>query len=355
MKETGHKTNDAQLDKAFAQVDLEGLFIVWGAFQGSRRSEQIAKRLDIDVEYVYFTTKQGLLYAPFKYAYQAIATLVLLAWRRPDVVFVQNPPTFAPLFVYLYSLVFGKKFIIDTHTGALIYPQWQWTLPLQRFLSRRALTTILTNEHLAQEVASWGANSFALEDPPMTFEIPRPMTLKESTFNVVMVSVAYPDEPVAEMVEVARSLPDMDFYITGDFTDSTYFQDVVRNAPSNVHFTGFLREDYFALLDAVDVIACLTTDDHTFLSGANEALWVGKPLVTSDWPVLRGYFNKGTIYVDNTVSSIRQALLEVKESYLDFQAGILALQEERRREWYEKAEALLYLIQQDVSQRDVPQ
>jgi glycosyltransferase involved in cell wall biosynthesis len=337
------------LDEAFARMGLKGLFIVWGAFQGSRRSDQITKRLGIDLEYVYFTTKQGLLYAPFKYVYQAIATLVLLARRRPDVVFIQNPPTFAPFFVYLYSLVFGKEFIIDTHTGALIYPQWQWTLPLQRFLSRHALTTILTNEHLAREVASWGANSFVLEDPPMTFEIPRPMTLKESTLNVVMVSVAYPDEPVAEMVEVACNLPDMDFYITGDFTNSTYFQDVVRSAPSNVHFTGFLREDYFALLGAVDVIVCLTTDDHTFLSGANEALWVGKPLITSDWPVLGSYFNKGAIHVDNTVNSIQQGLLEMKEGYSDFQASILALQEERRREWYEKARALLRLIERNTS------
>jgi glycosyltransferase involved in cell wall biosynthesis len=337
------------LDQAFAQMGLKGLFIVWGAFQGSRRSEQITKRFDIDLEYIYFTTRQGPFYAPFKYAYQAIATLFLLARRRPDVVFIQNPPTFAPLFVYLYSLVFGAKFIIDTHTGALIYPQWRWTLPLQRFLSRRALTTILTNEPLAQEVASWGANAFVLEDPPMTFEIPKPMILQESSLNVVMVSVAYPDEPVAEMVEAARSLPDMDFYVTGDFTNSTYFQDVVHNAPSNVHFTGFLREDYFALLEAVDVIVCLTTDDHTFLSGANEALWVGKPLITSDWPVLRNYFNKGTIHVDNTVNDIKQSLLEIRDSYSDFQAGILKLQEERRRAWYEKAKALLRLIQQNRS------
>lgn len=333
------------LDKAFAQLGLKTLFIVWGAFQGSRRSEQIAKRFGINVDYVYFTTKRGLLYAPFKYAYQAIATLVLLARRRPDVVFIQNPPIFGALFVYLYGLVSGTKLIIDTHSGPLVYPHWRWALPLQRFLSRRALTTVLTNEHLAQEVASWKAHSFVLPDPPMTFEIPKPMNLQESALNVVMVSVAYPDEPVAEMVEVAHALPEMDFYITGDFTDSVYFKDVVRNAPSNVHFTGFLRDDYFALLEAVDVIVCLTTDDHTFLSGANEALWVGKPLITSDWPVLRSYFNKGTIHTDNTVSDIRESLLKIQAHYADFQAGILALQDERRREWHEKAEELLHLIQ----------
>jgi glycosyltransferase involved in cell wall biosynthesis len=330
-------------------MDLEGLFIVWGAFQGSRRSEQIAKIFNFDIEYVYFTTRQGLLYAPFKYAYQAIAMLMLLARRRPDIVFIQNPPTFAPLFVYLYSLMFGAQFIIDTHTGALIYPQWQWTLPLQRFLSRRALTTILTNDYLARQVKGWGANAFVLEDPPMVIEISKSMSLEGDTFKVVMISVAYPDEPVAEVVKVARNLPDIDFYITGDFSISNHFQNVVANAPTNVHFIGFLKEDYFALLEAVDVVVCLTTDDHTFQSGANEALWLGKPLITSNWPVLREYFNQGTIHVENTVEAIQQGLLEMQKNLLDFQAGMLALQEERRHQWNKKAEALLLLIQQNRS------
>ena len=338
----------SDLDKAFVKMGIEGLFIVWGAFGGSRRSEQIAKKFNIDVEYVYFTANRGLLYAPIKYVYQAIATLILLARRRPGVIFIQNPPTFAPIFVYLHHLLFGAKFIIDTHTGALIYPQWQWTLPLQRFLSRRALTTILTNEHLARQVASWGAESFILEDPPIVIEVTKPMILKKSMLNVVMVCVADPDEPVAEMIEVARKLPDMDFYITGNFKNNPHFRDVVCNPPANVHFTGFLRKDYFALLEAVDVVLCLTTDDHTFQSGANEALWLGKPLITSDWQILRRYFNQGTVHVDNTVESIQRGLEEIQRNYSDFQAGILALQEKRCRQWYEKAEALLNFIQQNI-------
>jgi glycosyltransferase involved in cell wall biosynthesis len=340
------KLND--LEYAFANMGIDALFLVWGAFHGSRRSEQIAKRLGIDIEYVHFTTKKGLLYAPFKYTYQAIATLALLVRRRPDVVFIQNPPTFAPFFVYLYCLMFGAKFIIDTHTGALIYSQWRWTLPLQRFLSRRALTTILTNEHLSQEVASWGAKSFVLEDPPMVIDTPKKMFLKQNIFNVVMICVADPDEPVAEVIEVARKLPDMDFYITGDFQNNRYFKNVVRNAPANVHLTGFLREDYFALLKAVDVIICLTADDHTFQSGANEALWLGKPLVTSDWHILRRYFSQGTVHVDNKETGIRHGLQQIQRNYSDFQAGMLALQDERRPQWYEKAEGLLNLIQQHI-------
>jgi len=319
--------------------DLKGLFVVWGPLQGSRRSEQIAKKFKIDIEYIYLTRKTGLLYAPFKYAYQAVATLSLLFQRRPDLVFIQNPPIFGALFVYFYCLFFGAQFVIDTHTGALLYPQWQPTIPLQQFLARRALATIVTNKYLAEKIASWNASIFVLEDPPMT--------LPHNGLKVVMVSVAYPDEPVAEMVEVARHLPEMTFYITGDFSKSRYFAETVRTAPANVHFTGFLREGYFALLAAADVIVCLTKDDYTFQSGANEALWLGKPLITSDWPVLRDYFNKGTLHVDNSVEGIEQALGEMAENLAAFQADMAILQQECRAQWSEKAQALLALIQQN--------
>ncbi len=346
----GHQSRGQDMhssDGLFAQLGLKALFLVWNPPRGSRRSEQIGRELGIDVEYVYATTKQGIFYAPFKYTYQGIATWVLLARRHPQLVFVQDPPIFGALFVYLYSLFTGTEFIIDAHTEALEAPQWQWTLSLYRFLSRHALTTIVTNEGLSQKLDSWNVDSFVLEDPPIEFALSEPMTLKKSTLNVVMVCYGDYDEPVAEMVQVAHNLPDMDFYITGNFAN--IFPDVIHSAPSNVHFTGYLREDFFPLLKAADVIVCLTTCNHTFLSGANEALWVGKPLITSDWPLLKNYFNRGTVHVDNTAQSIQQGLLTIRNNLSDFQAGIRALQKERRSEWREKAEALILLIQQNTS------
>jgi hypothetical protein len=62
--------------------------------------------------------------------------------------------------------------------------------------------------------------SICLEDPPMTFEMTKTANVKESTFNVIRVSVTYPEESVIEVetVELTRDLPGMGFYITGDFT-----------------------------------------------------------------------------------------------------------------------------------------
>jgi hypothetical protein len=98
------------------------------------------------------------------------------------------------------------------------------------------------------------------------------------------------------------------------------------------------------LLRACDVILCLTKDNHTFQSDANEALWMGKPLITSDWPILKEYFNKGTIHTDNSIESIHKALLQMQNNLAALKAEMVLLQEERKAQWYEKAEKLVRMI-----------
>jgi glycosyltransferase involved in cell wall biosynthesis len=330
----------------FKRLGIRALFLVWGAPRGSKRSKLMAQHLGTDLKHVYIIAKKGKYYAPFKYFYQLIATLIFLVRKRYQLVFIQDPPIFAVLPVYFYSLLSHTKFIIDAHTPPLLSPIWAWTLPLHRFLSRRAITTIVTNDYLQKLVASWGANAFVLEDPPIEPDMSKPMHLEDSALNVVMVSLASPDEPVKEVLKAARDLPDMRFYITGDFAN---YRHIMDSAPPNVYFVGYLREDFFPLLDAADVILDLCVDDYQFLSGANEALWLGKPLITSKGPVLEGYFNKGTIHIDNTAESICRAIITMRDDLPMFEAGIRALQEERRREWQQKAEALIRLIQQAMS------
>ncbi|HRV94918.1 MAG TPA: glycosyltransferase [Anaerolineae bacterium] len=339
--------NKPELAALFAELDLKGLFLVWGPRRGSQRSEQIARALGIEIEYLYLTTKQGLLYAPFKYLYQGLATWVLLARRRPQVVIIQDPPIIGPLFVYLFSLLFGTKFIIDSHTEAIEDAEWQWSIPLHRFLSKRAITTIVTNEPLKQKLDSWQVNTFVLPDPPMVLPAATALPLQSGPMNMVMICMGDLDEPVAEMVQVAQTLPDINFYITGNCEPN--FPEVVKTAPANVHFTGYIKEDFFPLLKAVDAVICLTTCSYTFLSGANEALWMGKPLITSDSPILRSYFTQGTIHTGNSTEKLREAVLQMSQDLPQFQTGILELQRQRRPEWHQKAQALIQLIGRSIS------
>jgi glycosyltransferase involved in cell wall biosynthesis len=336
---------------SLARMGIKAAFLVWGPPSGSQRSDFMGGQLGTAVQRICFTAKRGRRIAPIKYFSQTLMTLAWLVRHRYQLIFVQDPPIFAVLPVYCYSLLSKAHFIIDSHTDALQAPFWEWTLPLHRFLDRRAIITIVTNDHLREMIESWGGHGFTLQDPPAEFEILKPRKLPESTLNIVVVSTADYDEPIDEILQAARDVPSVDFYITGDFTRSPRHVTIVDSAPDNVHFTGYLHEGYFDLLAAADVIMCLSTEDNTFLSGANEALWLGKPLITSDWPLLREYFLKGAIHVDNTAEGIRRAITTMRDDLSGFEADMRALQRTRRQEWWERATDLLQIIQKAVLER----
>jgi hypothetical protein len=83
--------------------------------------------------------------------------------------------------------------------------------------------------------------------------------------------------------------------------------------------------------------------------GACEAVSLGKPIITSNWPLLESYFNKGTIHVDNSCQGIREGVLRMQHEQEKLAEEILLLQQERRVEWNETYQALLQLIQNQPS------
>ena len=314
-------------------------FIAWIAH--NRRSQLLAQKFQMNLHLIQ-SLKRFYFLAPLRYLLQSIRTLVILFRERPDVVFVQNPPIFATAIVYLYTKFSSAKFIIDSHTGALLAPWWQWSLPLHGWLSRRALTTIVTNEHLEAIVKAWNAETFIIADIPTEFPQGNEFPLAKE-FNVAVINTFSPDEPVGEVLKAAALLPDVQFYITGDpiRAKKTFLQE----HPKNVQFTGFLPDsDYFGLLRGVQAIVVLTTDDHTMQRGACEAVSMGKPIITSDWEILRSYFHKGTVYVNNTAAGIRDGIIDMMERQEQMEEEILLLQRERRQEWEIKEDELLALI-----------
>ena len=164
-------------------------------------------------------------------------------------------------------------------------------------------------------------------------------------FNLVFINTFDIDEPINQVMEAASNLPETEFYITGKITPKHL--DIVHTSPINVHFTDYLEDlTYYSLLREAHAIMCLTTRDHTMQRGACEALSLGKPIITSDWPVLRDYFNKGSVFVDNSVDGIQQGVLEMQRQYEFYEAGIKTLQLDQEQEWQEKIKVLTHLIQE---------
>ena len=324
-----------------SMMNNEMLFVAWFAY--SRRSQLIADKFQMTLHLVHSLKRRRFL-VPLRYVLQAVRTFLILAREKPRLVFVQNPPIFAAIVAYIYARLWKAQYIIDSHTGALLDPWWKWSLPVHAFLSRRAITTIVTNAHLKALVDSWGARSFIIADIPTTFPQGKPFPLN-GKFNIAVINTFSPDEPLEQVLEVAATLPEVQFYVTGNLKWAK--KSLFENQPANVTFTGFLPdEEYFGLLRAVQAVMVLTTDDHTMQRGACEAVSLGKPIITSNWPILRGYFDKGTIHVDNSAHSIEAAVARMQRERAKLEREIAVLQEQRWQEWEHKQAKLTELLQE---------
>ena len=154
----------------------------------------------------------------------------------------------------------------------------------------------------------------------------------ESDFNLVFINTFASDEPLEAVLEAASQLPDVHFYITGDTNrkPASFF----ANLPPNVTFTGFLPDgQYVGLLRAAQAVMALTTRDHTLQCGGFEAMSLGKPLITSDWPYLLELFARGTVYVPNSADGIRDGIVRMRKRYKDLGREMVVFREDSGREW----------------------
>jgi glycosyltransferase involved in cell wall biosynthesis len=334
----GHQASDADEMRDAGAVP-GALFLVWGPPSHGPRSRVLARELGIDISFVHATERRGLLIAPLKYGYQAPATLVLLLRRRPGVVFVQSPPSLAVLVVALYAAVTGTRFIVDAHSDAMLSPIWTRPRWLYRLLARRALATVVTNEHFAATIRSWDGRALVLRDIPTAFPTGGSAAL-DAGFHVLVVNTFADDEPLAEVLAAAATSDGVTFHVTGNTHRAP--AKLLEAAPRNVRFTGFLPDvEYYALMRACDAVLCLTTRDHTMQRGACEALSVGRPIITSRWPLLRSYFRQGTVHVDNTAAGIHAGVEQMRVGHPRYEREIQGLQAQQREEWTSALTALL--------------
>lgn len=316
-------------------------FIAWAPY--SRRSQAFARSLAGKLHCIHYLRFQAPLYAPAKYALQAARTLQVLFAERPRAVHVQNPPVVCGLVVSFYCALTGARFVLDHHSAAFA-PVWDWALPLQRSLARRAAANIVTTQHWAGIISSWGARPLIMGDPFLELPPGEAFPLKPG-FNIAFISTFAPDEPLEAVVQAAAGLPQVQVYITGDARRRPRsFHDAL---PPNVACTGFLPDDqYIGLLRGVDAILVLTTRDHTLQLGGCEAVSAGQPLITSDWPFLREFFPKGTVYVDNTPAGIREGMLSMLSEQVRLKSEIAQLRDDKRQEWSLQSANLKELVAQ---------
>ncbi|MEK7793761.1 MAG: glycosyltransferase [Candidatus Hydrogenedentota bacterium] len=302
------------------------VFVSW--VKHTTRSASLAEGIGAEAIFIHSGASLGL----FKYIPRGIETMLFLIRRRPDAVFCMNPPYFLPLVAWFYCLLFRARFVIDSHTAAFDQREWTRLAPLHSFLVKRAACSVVTNAELARRVEGLGGTAVVISDIP--YALPGgEYEVKAKSFNICFVCTYQDDEPIAEVLEAARALGNgVTVYVTGN--DKRLPAELRASKPDNVMLTGFLTNEHYAgLLRVVDAILVLTTRDFTMQRGGSEALTVGKPLVTSDWPTLREIFGDAGVYVENSALGIRRGVDELRATYPARLEGVKRLRGVREERW----------------------
>jgi glycosyltransferase involved in cell wall biosynthesis len=283
-----------------------------------------------------------------KYLFLAIKTFALVIKEKPNIIFVMNPPIFVCIPILAYC-TFNKNrgYITDSHASAFSLKIWKLLFPLQRFFFKKAITNIVTNATHGNIIKKCGGDVTIIGDIPVIYDkIKRYDKLKKS-FNITVVNSFSFTEPVELILEAAKRLTDINFFITGDLKSAS--SKVLNSRPENVIFTDFLpNEQYAWLIKNSDVIMTQCTLDNTMQRGAYEAMSFEKPIITSDWQILRKTFYKGTVFVEANVDSIFEGIILMRKQYQQFKNEIIELRKERIDIWKKNKNVILTKIKKKL-------
>ncbi|MEN6571521.1 MAG: glycosyltransferase [Anaerolineaceae bacterium] len=324
--------------------------VFWGPHSNS--SEQFARRLNAPLYLIHYFGWKKLWNAPFKYPLMWVKTWWLMSKQKPSAILVINTPVFAPLCVYLYCRLAGIPYAMNVHGHTLGGRRWGWSVPLQRFLARRAAVNLVGTTEYQNILNSWHAKTLFLEEPPIIIPAATgDLTDRPVDFEVTVVSTFAGDEPLEPVLEAARMTPDVHYSILGDVRLAK--RELLDSAPVNVTFTGYLKGNaYWDQLRSSQAVMVLTTNPYSLVAGGSEGLYCGIPLILSRQPALVDYFTRGAVFVEHTPESLAEGVATARANQKQLKAGCAELATERTRIWehsFVQFEALMGISSDSVS------
>jgi glycosyltransferase involved in cell wall biosynthesis len=296
-------------------------FVVWGPIAG--RAEEFAQALGGDHRVFFDLGIVDRRFVPLRYLLSALRMTTYLLRSRPRSLIVANPPIVAAVVGFAYARLASIPFVLDSHPisfGQKASRIGRFFLPIHAALARRATTTLVGTEALAQRVESWGARADLVHeappaDPPPEAARPGPrqaLANGDRPAPVVLWSGIFAaDEPFAAVIEAARLLPDVELHVAGDLRRCPIDP---GDAPPNVRWLGFLRgEAYRRALHGADAVIALTNDSTSAMRAAAEAVYADKPLITTDLEHLAALFPSAlrvTNDAEGIAAGVRAALAE---------------------------------------------
>jgi glycosyltransferase involved in cell wall biosynthesis len=314
-------------------------FLAWT--DRTERADEIAESLGGVARRFDGYRLRGRATAPLRYVLNTAATAWWLVRRRPRAVITQNPPVFLGLIAWIYGCVARTPVLLDSHPASFGRKDagiWRLLLPVHRFLAVRARLVLVTGAELAAEVHRWGGRAAEVHEAPPVGLTATPALKLDGRLKVFYVGVFAPDEPIEAVIEAARLTPTVDVLVTGDVRRAP--AGLVEGAPDNVTFVGFLRrDDYRAGLADAHAVMALTTESSSVVRSGYEAVYAGRPLVTSDWPVLRETFPYA-VHVMGRSAELAAALEGLEQRYEDLRSDTAAALAHQQATWANQRAAI---------------
>jgi hypothetical protein len=324
----------------------KSIYFAWIGFQ--RRQVSMQKIFNYESIFLPLKWRKNKLGKLLSYIVNLLEMIKLLIAQRPPVVWIQVPQTFVLWPALLSKLVFKTIVVADCH-NAMFRSPWN-KVPLGLRLLNYCDVVIVHNasqSEIAQSQGVFASKIIILEDAPATFEnynkpdnissLSRPWVLFPGSFA--------PDEPILELLDAAKKLPTVNFFITGSLARANTILDT-DNVSENVRLLGFLPLSEFDwLLKESDVILALTKFDGIQLSVCNEAVGAEKAMVASNTSLLRDMFPLGTVFIDSSdSSSMAKGINEALLNKVNLANEMKNFKETRTLSWQKQADAVLELI-----------
>lgn len=315
--------------------------IAWVGYQ--RRADAMSSHWKYEEVYIskYFKNKW---LKPIDYFFKIAKTFSELIKKKPDIVWMQLPPTFMIHVIIIYKLFFNKQLvtIVDFHNSAL-RPKW-FNFPTVQLMFRKIDIIVAHNQYVKNELIHKGFADnkvVVLEDKPFDYQCSYKGET-HSNFNSILFPCSFDiDEPIDVVLNAARITPEIKFFITGNYKDKLK-DEFLDNKPDNVEFTGFLTKSEFEKLffDSSAILG-LTTRDNVQLSVANEALSAAKPMVLSNTKTLKKLFDHAAVFVDSLdENSISEGCLYAVSNMETLSHKTKELKDLRTIRWLDQAEII---------------
>jgi glycosyltransferase involved in cell wall biosynthesis len=295
--------------------------ILWGPF--GDRADELAEA--VGAERASITLLYGPRYfAPIRYLALFFRTLLLLAQKRPDVVYAQNPPIFCPLTCLLYCRIAGARLVIDHHSIWSVKtlggrsPLSRGIAFLEGVVSRAADANTAPHSMWARMLMKMGARDVLVyhDYVPRNGRRPDEALRRRMAEGPILAISSHGGHPL-ERLEVEAAAVGLDREAGVSLVISGPREKLERrfaalSLPPNVRYAGFLeREVYESLKASADFAINITDEPYTLSHVLFEFAASSLPMISSKEPVVEELFGDSLLYADSTVEDVAEKVRQL--------------------------------------------